>query len=109
MVQENFVLDCLDIYLGQRLPDNKTAVVIPTEIAFEVRTTGTSIDPPSFRLPIGMARKLLDELTRHFQGSSDVQTLRSDYMAERKRVDLMINALIENGSSGEITVRMERE
>jgi len=42
------------------------------------------------RLPDDVARALLDALASHYGGTSDVQTLRRDYEAERKRVDTFI-------------------
>jgi hypothetical protein len=48
---------------------------------------------PSIRLPEHVARALLDALAEHFGGTSEVQTLRKDYLAERSRVDKMIDHL----------------
>jgi hypothetical protein len=49
---------------------------------------------PSFRLSESGARALLDALSAHYAGSSDVRQLRSDYDAERARVDKLIAALL---------------
>jgi hypothetical protein len=40
-----------------------------------------------------VARALMDALVKHFGGSTEVQTLRTDYLAERGRVDKMIGYL----------------
>ena len=50
--------------------------------------------PPFLRLDEDMARELLDALAAHFGGTSEVQTLRKDYLHERGRVDKMIDHLI---------------
>lgn len=40
------------------------------------------------------ARALLAALIRHYDGGEDTRSLRRDYDAERKRVDLLISALL---------------
>lgn len=62
----------------------------PTDIVFATLDEQSIPTPPTLRLPEDMARALLDALSRHFGGSTDVQTLRGDYLAERKRVDTFI-------------------
>lgn len=57
----------------------------------------TTDRPPSLMLDDEMARVLLDALAAYFGGTGDVQALRRDYDAERKRVDKMIDALIVAG------------
>lgn len=76
---------------GEGLP---RAVGQPLELVFE------NVDPmtphytePTLRLPEDMARALLDALAAHFGGTGEVQTLRKDYLAERQRVDKMIDHL----------------
>lgn len=44
-------------------------------------------------LPEAEARALLDGLAAHFRGSSEMQALRADYEAERKRVDQLTQML----------------
>lgn len=41
------------------------------------------------------ARALLDALLRHYQGASDMHTVRSDLLHERARVDKLTDAVIE--------------
>lgn len=62
----------------------------PTDIVFANQDDQSVHTPPTLRMPEDMARSLLDALSRHFGGSTDVQTLRGDYLAERKRVDIFI-------------------
>lgn len=52
---------------------------------------------PTLSLNNDVARALLDALTRHYQGASDMHTVRADLLHERGRVDRMINAIIDLG------------
>lgn len=49
---------------------------------------------PTLQVGDSEARALLEALARHYGGAPDVQTLRSDYNAERKRVDTLTASLI---------------
>lgn len=50
--------------------------------------------PPTMRLPDDAARALLDALLRHYQGASDMHTVRADLLHERGRADKLTDALI---------------
>jgi hypothetical protein len=61
-------------------------------------TTWDNVDPlvankPTFTLPNDAARALLDGLMRHYQGASDMHTVRRDLLHERGRVDKMLEAV----------------
>jgi hypothetical protein len=49
-------------------------------------------------LPDEIALPLLNALAAHYGGTSDMRTLRADYVAERARVDKFIDAAIRNDS-----------
>lgn len=53
------------------------------------------IDGATIVLDDDLARALLDALMRHYQGASDMQTVRADLLHERGRVDRLITALID--------------
>jgi hypothetical protein len=48
----------------------------------------------TIRLPDEAARALLDALLRHYQGASDMHTVRGDLLHERGRVDKLTDAFI---------------
>lgn len=50
---------------------------------------------PTLRLTDDAARALLDALTRHYQGATDLHTVRADLLHERGRVDKLIGILGE--------------
>lgn len=55
----------------------------------------TAAPEPTFRLPAGVGRALLDALMQHYNGAEDTRALRRDYDAERKRVDDQMNVLAD--------------
>lgn len=59
---------------------------------------------PTFKLDDESARSLLGALLRHYEGASDLRTVRGDLLHERDRVDRLIAALIESNA---IQVRMK--
>jgi hypothetical protein len=81
----------LAVYLVDQRGDT-SAIGLPVELTFQTITDeqSSATQQPTLRLPEDMARALLDALAAHFGGTSDVQTLRKDYVAERARVDKMI-------------------
>jgi hypothetical protein len=62
-----------------------------------IREAAAGEQPPGPLLTLDddMAMALLDALQRHYQGNSDTRALRADYDAERKRVDKMMDRLLE--------------
>ena len=88
------------VYLVEHRGQDRYVVGQPVEIVFheEDEVASSAVHEPTLRLSGDMARALLDALAAHFGGSSDVQTLRQDYLAERVRVDKMIDRLIGNGA-----------
>jgi hypothetical protein len=59
-------------------------------------------DEPSVTmvLPNDAARALLEALLRHYQGASDMHTVRADLLHERGRVDKLTDAVIRIASRG---------
>lgn len=84
--------DGVSVWLLDRHTGEKR-LMAPHEPVFEV-VTDAVYTPPSLVLGDEMARALLDALAAYFGGTSEVQTLRRDYDAERKRVDRLIEALV---------------
>lgn len=54
---------------------------------------GVAIEP-SMVLDDEIGRPLLDALLRHYQGASDMHTVRADLLHERGRVDKLTDAVI---------------
>jgi len=60
------------------------------------------ISAPTFRMTDDLARELLDELMRYYQGASDMKSARADLLHERGRVDKLIeHIMIVQASDGE--------
>jgi hypothetical protein len=47
----------------------------------------------TFSIPDEFGRELLEQLLRHYQGASDMHTVRSDMLHERGRVDKLIDVV----------------
>jgi hypothetical protein len=90
-VEHAFAFGGVAIYLGRKVGDD-IHVIEPVNLVVSVTGVGETqtVNEPTMRLDEDLARALLDALSAHFGGSSDVQTLRKDYLAERARVDKMI-------------------
>jgi hypothetical protein len=59
----------------------------------ELEQQGTDSAGPTIRLTDEIARELLEALLRHYQGASDMHTLRADYLHERSRLDGLLRTL----------------
>jgi len=98
-VNPDFARFGLTVHLvDQRGQDGPTFLAAPAELVFSEIDPMTSGHEPTLRLSEEAARALLDALAAHYGGSSDVQTLRKDYLAERARVDKMIDHMIGRAS-----------
>ena len=62
--------------------------------AIEQREVGDNTPPPELHIEEDVAKALLEALAEHFGGTVDTRTLRKDYLAERARVDKLIEKLI---------------
>ena len=71
-----------------RIGENDVTQWVPFE-------PGLSAEPYlTVRLPEDAGRALLDALLRHYEGASDMHTVRSDLLHERGRVDKLTDSLI---------------
>nr|MDT0660843.1 hypothetical protein [Micromonospora sp. DSM 115978] len=77
----------------QTAASGRSAIAEPVDLVMREVDDAESQGAPTLRIPEEMARALLDALSAHFGGTSEVMTLRADYRAERDRVDRMINYL----------------
>lgn len=96
IVIPEYGIDGVAITMGLRSGQGETAILRIDEQGnqnFEQHDTLTRIDNPTMRLTDDFARALLDALTRHYQGASDMHTVRADMLHERDRVDRLIGTL----------------
>jgi hypothetical protein len=97
-VEDNPVTFTIDVVLGRLTPGGAPVYVTGiTADAGVVLVQGAEDARPEavLRLPDGLARALTDALVRHYGGTTDVRTLRRDYVNERGRVDRLIAALVD--------------
>jgi hypothetical protein len=94
-VEDDIMRDGVAVWLADGHPGHRLlAEAVEIRWSTSGEATTAVIAEPTFRLPEGVARALLDALAAHFGGAPEVQTLRKDYIAERARVDKMIDHLI---------------
>lgn len=106
LIREQLVSDTLDVFLVRQDEGARYLLHMENSSVFrwdEVPSGGAVSDvilEPTFVLPFDSGRALLDSLVRHYQGAEDTRQLRKDYENERRRVDLMIDALIDGARGG---------
>lgn len=88
-VEPDFAANGIAITVGEKT-NNGLLVVRPIILNYEFAPPAVQVEP-SLRISDEMAKVLLEALTVHYGGVSDVRTLREDYMHERERVDKFIN------------------
>ena len=100
-VQQSMARFGVDVYLTASRDQNgdRIALAQPIELVFADVDPNIGGQMPTLQLPEDAARALLDALAAHFGGVSEVQTLRKDYMAERARVDKLIDHMTKAVSS----------
>lgn len=91
-IQPDFVADGIAVYMGQRL-DSGLFMVKPIQFAME-RIEPQTMSEPALRISDDLGRALLDSLALHYGGAVDARTSREDMLAERKRADRLIDAVI---------------
>lgn len=94
-VESDFRCGGIAIHLGDR-GDGRRLLVRPMELVIEStdRTEAAYVSTPALRLPDELGLVLLDALAAHYGGAVDARTARADLLAERKRADRLIEALI---------------
>ena len=55
----------------------------------------SAMSEPVIRLPEDAARALCDALVAHFDGASDIRTVRAELDQEKRRVDTLIDQLVK--------------
>lgn len=87
-----FASDSLHIFMGLKFSDGDIRIM---RIGDEGRSTLEMASPleatgPTMVIPRDFAIVLMNALLKHFEGASDMHTLRSDFLHERGRVDKMM-------------------
>lgn len=94
-VLSNFMADGISILLGEKRDDG-LHIVEPIALRAVPQPEYGTVEP-TFVLSDDMARALLQALSEHYGGAAvDARALRADYDAERRRVDRLIDKLLED-------------
>ena len=94
---DDFMIDGLAVYVSLKHGPQQRQVM---HCHGENSVSWDDVDPagivePTIKLPGEAARALLDALLRHYQGASDMHTVRSDLLHERERVDKLTSGLLQ--------------
>lgn len=95
-VTDDFMIDGLAVYIAIKHSSTNRQLM---HLHGNGAVSWDDVDPvaitePTFKLPGDAARALLDALLRHYQGASDMHTVRADLLHERGRVDKLTDAMI---------------
>jgi hypothetical protein len=105
-IGDNFFQDGIDIFLLREDMAGRYMLRLNEEgfITWETIEQDGVVHRPTMTLPGDLARALLDALMRHYQGASDMHTVRQDLLHERRRVDKMLDAILSN--QGELSANL---
>lgn len=110
-IEQDFLNARLRLTVGRAAADETFQVVTAIKSdqvdgwSTEYQTVQHNEIPPKLLLDESLARALLDALTKHFHGASDVRQLRKDYDAERARVDVLMSAMMHIATPNTEAVR----
>jgi hypothetical protein len=90
-VQDNFILDGIDIFIV--MDSGRSRYLLRPDGSMEEVQEHVVVDGCTIRLNNEAARALLDKLTEHYQGASDLHTVRSDLLHEREQRDKLTDAI----------------
>lgn len=96
-VTDDFMIDGLAVYVSMKHSSTHRQIM---HYHGENAVSWDDVDPvaitePTLKLPGEAARALLDALLRHYQGASDMHTVRADLLHERDRVDKLTSGLLQ--------------
>jgi hypothetical protein len=93
-VSDDFIIDGLAIWVSLKDGDSRRVLRLGGDRGHEwQQVEPATATEPTLQLPGEAARALLDALLRHYEGASDMHTVRSDLLHERGRVDKLIDVI----------------
>jgi hypothetical protein len=98
-INDRYSIDGVGIYIVRGEGEIRHLMKFNGDMVEWVVVEDTVLPSPTFHINNGIGRAMLDALTRHYQGASDMHNVRSDYLHERGRVDKCIDALLKNNAS----------
>jgi hypothetical protein len=94
----NILADGIDIWITMRGDDRNDRLVLSPQVngpmGWQLLDPAGGIQPdPTITVPDEAGRAVLDALLRHYEGASDMHTVRGDLLHERDRVDRLLNTV----------------
>jgi hypothetical protein len=95
-IADNFMADGVDIFITDSGEGHRRLLHVhgPFTVEWENISDDSVVPNPTITLSAEAARALLDQLSRHYEGASDMRTLRKDYEFERDRREELVRVLI---------------
>lgn len=97
-IQDDYMTDGIRIWITMKPEgtDRKVLHISGETLAYPVWDTAEpmAMVEPTVILPMDTGPLLLDALLKHYQGASDMHTVRSDLLHERARVDKFIDCMV---------------
>ena len=96
-VTDDYMIDGLAIYISQKTGGTSRLLLHLHDDGAQSwdDVDSVAIVEPTLKLQGEFARALLDALLRHYQGASDMHTVRADLLHERGRVDKLTSGLLQ--------------
>lgn len=102
-VTDNMMVDGVAIYICMKHEGDNRRLMHITEAGYTnwelLEQTVPIMSIPTMSLNSDVARALLDALLRHYQGASDMHTVRADLIHERGRVDKLVDHVVRLNQS----------
>jgi hypothetical protein len=92
-------IDAIGIYIVREYGSKRHLMKVEKDVESWTEIEDSVLQSPTLTLPNDVGMAMLDTLMRHYQGASDMHTVRSDYLHERGRVDRLLEGLLRNDSS----------
>lgn len=95
-VSDDFMMDGVAIHVSMKREGDARRILRLHDDGqeWEAVEPMTAVEP-TLKLQGDAARALLDALLRHYQGASDMHTVRSDLLHERGRVDKLTSGILQ--------------
>jgi hypothetical protein len=96
-ISDDFMIDGVAIYIAIKDgPGSRRLLRLHEDGSQEWKEIAPlTTTEPTLKIPGEAAQALLDSLLRHYQGASDMHTVRADLLNERNRVDKLSSALMQ--------------
>jgi hypothetical protein len=95
-ISSDMMIDGVNLFIVEDFNDQRRLMQMNGAVVNWVLVEDGVYQSPTISLSNDAGRAVLETLLRHYQGASDMHTVRSDLLHERGRVDRLMDVLIGN-------------